>query len=264
MTKLSSEKIAQFAQSLHSARHSSKELEPFSKTEGEYSLEDSYKIQKLGIDLRLADGEKIVGYKMGLTSKAKMDQMGLHTPIYGVLTDTMQIKNTSEFSLQERIHPKTEPEIYFITNQEISSRLALEDVPSVCDKIGVALEILDSRYMGFKYFSLPDVIADNASSSHFVLGDFVTGTERLDWPNIQIELISDEKTVEAALGSAILGHPFQSLCALVDLLISDGKTLPAGSIVLAGAATTAIELKAEQWAEARLQGVGSVSFHVKG
>lgn len=262
MKNLSKEQIQLFADALHSARKYSKELEPFSKDNGEYPLSDAYKVQKLGIDLRLQDGEKIIGYKMGLTSKAKMEQMGLHTPIFGVLTDKMMVNNKSHFSISERIHPKTEPEIYFITNCELSGSLDVQDVPRVCEKIGVALEILDSRYLGFKYFSLADVIADNASSSHFVLGDAVSATTVLDWTNLKIELLSNEKIQETATGGSILGNPLLSLCELVSLLSANGQTLPKGSIVLAGAATTAIALEKGQFAEARLENVGSVSFKV--
>lgn len=258
--KLTPDQIESFAQTLHNARLQKKEIEPLSKVYGDYSLEDSYKVQKRGIALRLQDGEKIIGYKMGLTSKAKMEQMGLHTPIFGVLTDKMLIPRDSTFNLSERVHPKTEPEIYFITNQELSGSLDVKDVPSVCEKIGVALEILDSRYQGFKYFSLPDVIADNASASHFVLGDVAKDASQLDWPALKIDLLCEEAIQETALGSSILGNPLQSLCELVSLLHAEGLSLPKGSIVLAGAATTAIALKPGQVSSATLEKVGRVAF----
>lgn len=262
MKNLSPEQIQSFAQTLHDARKNSVEIDPFSKSHGEYPLADAYKVQKLGIDLRLKDGEKIIGYKMGLTSKAKMEQMGLHTPIFGILTDKMQVSNKAAFPISDRIHPKTEPEIYFITNRDLSGKLDVKDVPAVCDKIGVALEILDSRYLGFKYFSIADVIADNASSSHYVLGEAVPANTLLDWANLKIELLSNEEVKETATGGAILGNPLLSLCELVALLTENGQVLPKGSIVLAGAATVAIALENKQFAEARLENVGSVSFKV--
>ncbi len=260
---LTVDQIESFAHTLHRARLNTAEVEPFSKIHGEYSLADSYKVQNRGIELRLESGEKVIGYKMGLTSKAKMDQMGLHTPIFGVLTDVMQVKNLAAFSLEKRLHPKTEPEIYFITNRELSGSLNVEDVPGVCDRIGVALEILDSRYQGFKYFSLPDVIADNASSSHFVLGESVPAATILDWSSLKIELLTGDVVQETATGGAILGNPLKSLCELVSLLSQDGRALPKGSIVLAGAATTAIALEKGQIARARLEKVGTVSFTVE-
>lgn len=262
MKNLSPENIHNYAEILHSHRKNISEIEPFSKVHGDYSIADSYKVQKAGIDLRLKDGEKVVGYKMGLTSKAKMEQMGLHTPIYGVLTDKMIVANKSDFSISDKIHPKTEPEIYFVTNCELSGHLDIKDVPSVCEKIGVALEILDSRYQGFKYFSLPDVIADNASSSHFVLGDAIASHALSDWSSLKIDLISDDKILETATGGAILGNPLLSLCSLVELLAAEKRSLPKGSIVLAGAATTAITLHKGQRAQAKLENVGYASFHV--
>ncbi|MCB9072780.1 MAG: 4-oxalocrotonate decarboxylase [Bdellovibrionaceae bacterium] len=262
MTKLTPAQISEMAKTLHRARCEKFEVEPFSKEMGTYDLEDAYKVQAEGINLRIESGEKIIGYKMGLTSKAKMEQMGLHTPIFGVLTNVMHLENHAPFSLTPFLHPKAEPEIYFITNQDLSGSLSLEDVPRVCEKIGVALEILDSRYKGFKYFSLPDVIADNASSSHFVLGDSVPGSTVLDWPQLKIDLLSNTEIVESATGDAILGHPFLSLCSLVELLAQNGKSLPKGSVVLAGAATIATALQAEQIIKGQLQNVGSAVFPV--
>jgi 2-oxo-3-hexenedioate decarboxylase len=262
MNSLSQEQIVEFSTVLYQARQTSTEIEPLTKTATDFSLDDAYRIQADGLQRRLKDREKIVGYKMGLTSKAKMEQMGLHTPIFGVLTDRMQIQNKSSFVLKDKIHPKAEPEVFFVTNRELKGTLPPGEALAACAKVGVALEILDSRYKGFKYFTLPDVVADNSSSAFFVLGEAVTPQEGARFENLKIEILENGNVVHSDVSSAILGNPLLSLCELVQLLALQNLSLPAGSVVLAGAATAAIELKLGQKISARLETVGTVEFDV--
>ena len=256
-------KIAHLSQQLYSARKNSQEQEPLTLSHSELDLPMAYKIQAHGIELRQKDGEKIVGYKMGLTSKAKMEQMGLHQPIFGVLTDRMEVKNHGHFSLDGKIHPKAEPEIFFITQRELSGKITAEQAMEACSEVGVALEILDSRFRGFKYFALPDVVADNSSSAFFVLGDRKPCSNLKDIKNLKITITANGAPAFEAHGHAILGNPWLSLCELVSLLHQEGKRLPARSVVLAGAATQAIALEANTTITATLESVGAVEFHVK-
>jgi 2-oxo-3-hexenedioate decarboxylase len=260
---LSPSHIVELSQTLHRARREAREVEPLTKTHQDFSLGDAYKIQAQGVELRQKEGEKIAGYKMGFTSKAKMEQMGLHQPIFGVLTDKMKVENQGTFSLKNRIHPKTEPEVYFITNKELKGSITREEALAACSVIGVALEILDSRFTGFKYFTLPDVVADNASSAFFVLGDGVQPTKDIDFKNLKISLLENDIPLFEATTAAILGDPLLSLCELVTLQAERGLTLPAGSVVLAGAATQAVELKPGAKMSATLEKVGRVDFVVE-
>lgn len=259
---LSPSQIVELSQTLYKARKAAKEVEPLTKTFQDFPLSEGYKIQAEGIKQRQNDGETVLGYKMGFTSKAKMEQMGLHQPIFGVLTNSMQVPNKGAFSLENKIHPKTEPEVYFITNKELKGVITREEAFSACTQIGVALEILDSRFTGFKYFTLPDVIADNASSAFFVLGEAVNVPSSLDFKNLKISLMENGEVQHEATSAAIMGDPLLSLCELVSLQSQRGLTLPAGSIVLAGAATQAIELKTGKTYSATLENVGQVEFSV--
>lgn len=254
--------ISQLAQNLHEARKKALELEPLTKTFEDFSLETAYKIQAQGIRLREEDNESIIGYKMGLTSKAKMEQMGLHQPIFGVLTNSMQIENKGKFGLKDKIHPKAEPEMYFITNKDLSGSLTPEEALKSCSHIGVAIEVLDSRYRGFKYFTLPDVVADNSSSAYFVLGDSIKPNGEMNFSDLKITISDSVNTLFEAKTNAILGNPLLSLCELITLLSHQGKALPAGSLVLAGAATQAIPLSADTHIEAQIENIGSASFKV--
>src|SRR5438067_1645172 len=156
------------AQELDEALLGRREIPPLTKSHGDFDLPTAYRVQERGIQLRLARGEKIVGYKMGLTSEAKRLQMNLGAPIYGVLTDTMRADET--LRVAEGVHPKIEPEIAFVTARELRGKISREQALAALQSVAPALEILDSRFVGFKYFSLPDVVADNCSSWRFALG----------------------------------------------------------------------------------------------
>jgi 2-oxo-3-hexenedioate decarboxylase len=226
-----------------------RELDRITSTEPSLSLEEAYGIQEEGIRLREGRGEKVIGYKMGLTSKAKREQMGLNTSIYGVLTDRMQVTD-GKFQMKGKIHPKIEPEIAFFIAHDLplnaQGTVTPEQVLEACSGISVALEILDSRFIGFKYFSLPDVVADNSSSAYFVLGEPVRDFRAWDLSRLEMTMSVNDVPAQKALSGEISGNPIHSVIQLCELLGSRGQTLKAGSIVLAGAATIAVQLEAGQ------------------
>jgi 2-oxo-3-hexenedioate decarboxylase len=259
------EKRDRCAEVLFNARVQGKTIPPLSQTFGSLTIQEAYEIQNRGLQMRLLQGEKEIGFKMGLTSKAKMEQMGLHTPIYGVLLDHTRHVQESAFSLSGKIHPKIEPEIGLVTTRELKGQPTIEEAYAACGFVLMALEILDSRYHGFKYFTLPDVVADNSSSGYFILGaprevsDF--SLERLS--QIKVDLVENEAIRETGMSSAVLGNPVQSLCALVSLLSLTNQGLPANSLVLTGAITAALPLRAGHKIEGRfslfgnpLEGIG--------
>jgi len=246
-SQLSASEALNFARTLDSALREPREIEPLTKARPELSLEDAYAIQAAGIRLRQERGERIVGYKMGLTSKAKMEQMNLHSPIYGVLTDRMRVADRGVFRLEGKIHPKAEPEVAFILGRALRGKVTPAQAFEACSGVCAALEILDSRYVGFKYFSLPDVVADNCSASYFVVSDEVLSgaaldPSRLDLSNLEVRLEQDGRLVEKASSGAVLGNPVNSLVYLCELLAAQGLGLEPGNIVLTGAATTAAPL----------------------
>ena len=257
------------AELLEATRLKAESVAPLTKSifegEGQFQLSDAYTVQRMGLALREQKGEKIVGYKMGFTSKAKMEQMGLFTPIYGVLLDTMKVTSERGFSLTGKIHPKIEPEIAFITSHELKGTITEAQARAACESVVPALEILDSRFNDFKYFSLPDVVADNASSCGFILGTpiLLKGREDLALKSIAVAIEEDGKVMHEAQSSAALGDPLTSLCALVQLLWDQKQqSLPAGSIVLTGALTAAIPLKAGQKIRGTYQGFANIDLSI--
>lgn len=235
--------IQTLASELDQALLKAHEIERLTVKHPSLDLVSAYHIQDEGVRLRQMRGEKILGYKMGLTSEAKIKQMNLDQPIYGILTDRMQIQNGETFSLQTMIHPKIEPEIFFVTDRELKGKVSADQALAACSQVGAALEILDSRFVGFKYFSLPDVVADNCSSSRFVLGVGHQEPKNIDVTDLEITLEINGQAAQKARSKDVLGHPLNSLVRLCEILDSRGLSLPAKSIVLTGAATQAVALE---------------------
>ena len=139
-------KINEMAEILHNARLNAKAIGQFSANMDDFSRVDAYSIQEEGIRMREKSGEKIIGLKMGLTSEGKRKQMNLDSPLYGVLTDRMQVQNEGVYRLEGSIHPKIEPEIAFMIKSDLKGKVSREEVLQATEAICPCLEILDSRY----------------------------------------------------------------------------------------------------------------------
>ena len=172
--------INQWAQTLHNARTGAAPIEQISDKITDFKRSDAYSIQEAGISLREGAGENVIGLKMGLTSEAKRKQMDLDSPLYGVLTKQMQINDGGTYKLEGQIHPKIEPEVAFLISKELSGNVTREEVLEATSEVYPCMEILDSRYKQFKYFSMEDVISDNSSSSQFILGAPITDFKNID------------------------------------------------------------------------------------
>jgi 2-oxo-3-hexenedioate decarboxylase len=253
--------IERLAGHLDDARRHGREVERLTLEAPGLDLPQAYRVMDAGIALRVARGERVIGLKMGLTSEAKRRQMSLDAPIYGVLTDAMEVRET--FHLRGTLHPKIEPEIAFRFDRGLRGTPDRAGVLAACTGVGPALEILDSRYRDFKYFSLPDVVADNASSSHVVLPEQWVEVEGRDLSSVELVMSIDGTPRQRATGAAISGDPALSVVQLCALLATRGRSLPPGSVVLAGAATVAEQLAAGM--EIRLDAgwLGSASVRIE-
>ncbi len=226
---------------LDQARLQRREVPRLTERFPDLTVQDAYAVQLAGLALRQQRGERLIGWKMGLTSAAKREQMNIHQPVFGPLTNVMVV-HSGEFAVASGIHPKAEPEVAFKTRMPLQGQISRDEAWAAVGEVCAALEILDSRFVGFKYFSLPDVIADNCSSSHLVLGPWRSVTEG-DVRDLPVALLADDAVVQRASSSDISGDPVLSLVQLVALLAERGESLPAGSVVLAGAATPAEALR---------------------
>ena len=255
--------IKRIAQNLHEARLNASPIEQFARQLTDFTADNAYQVQELGIAARQENGEKLIGLKMGLTSEAKRKQMNLDSPLYGELTDKMQVQNGGTFNLQGTIHPKIEPEVAFLIKKELRGNVAREEVLDACQAVYAAMEILDSRYSQFKYFSMEDVISDNSSSSHFVLGQEVKDFKNIDLANLKLVMKVNGEVAHEGNSKAISGDPVLSVVQLCELLAKRNRSLPAGSIVLAGAATAAVALEAGMEITLETEKLGPVSVKVQ-
>tara|TARA_R110002096_G_scaffold194791_17_gene377273 strand:+ start:5248 stop:6042 length:795 start_codon:yes stop_codon:yes gene_type:complete len=207
-----------------------------------------------------ARGNKTIGMKMGLTSIAKMRQMGVETPCYGFLSDYFSCPDGAAIKMSELIHPKVEAEIAFVTNKELSGPgCHIGNVLSATDFVIPAVEIIDSRYKDFK-FDVLSVIADNSSSSRFVTGGRSRNVDELDLKTLGVVMEKNGEVVELAAGAAVVGHPAASVAMLVNLLAERGEVLPAGSFVMTGGMTAAVAVEAGDCVTVRYQDLGSITM----
>ncbi|MGZ3670562.1 MAG: 2-keto-4-pentenoate hydratase [Bdellovibrionota bacterium] len=255
-------KPAKIAAELFSAHREAREVTRFTAAYPGFSLREAYEAQSLLLGLHRKAGDLLVGRKMGLTSRPKMQQMGVHEPIHGFLTNAMQVPDGGTLSLKNRIHAKIEPEIAFVLGRTLRGSPSVTEALRCVDGVCGALEIIDSRYRNFE-FQLPDVVADNGSSSGFVLGGALRRPGALDLANLGILVEVNGRAQLFGSSAAILGNPGRSLAALAALLDDAGESLDPGSVVLAGAATAAIPLAAGQWVRASFQGLGGVEIRVE-
>ena len=241
------------AQQLDQAALNAEAVEQISLTYT-FSEEEAYEIQALAMEERYARGDHFVGLKLGFTSFAKMEQMGVHDMIWGRLTQNMWIENGGTINLNNFIHPRAEPEIAFKLKQDLTREISLDEIPDYIQSCCTAIEIIDSRYKNFK-FSLEDVIADNCSSTGFVLGDWQPLPASLN--DLKMSLSFDDEVVESDLSNAILDNPYLSVCNASRLAAKYNQPFPKGSVLLAGAATPAVFIKPNSKITATVESLGS-------
>lgn len=223
-------------------------------------LDAAYQIQNLCVGKKLDRGEYVTGYKLGFTNRARMEEMGVHDLIWGVLTNSMEILNQEEVDAKRWILPRAEVEIAFRISKDIEESVGLKDITKYIDKMAPAIEIVDSRYENFK-FSLEDMVADNCSASAYVLGNWIDLEEDID--DLQIHLKVNRETLAEGKTNAILSNPLQSVVELSRLASKAETVIKKGQIVLAGAATASVHFSANQSIEAQIEKLGKVSFKTK-
>jgi 2-oxo-3-hexenedioate decarboxylase len=224
------------------------------------TIDESYEVQALLLARRYERGERRVGVKMGFTSRAKMVQMGLDEMIWGRLTDGLLVEDGGIVQLSQFVHPRVEPEIAFLLKAPLAGRVDTLTAGAAIEAIAPALEIIDSRYHNFK-FSLTDVIADNSSSSGFVVGPWFDS--RADFSNLGMVMEIDGVAVQVGSSAAILGHPLRSLVAAARLVAQRGERLNAGDIVLAGASTAAEAMTGRRSVLLTVEKLGRVGFTIR-
>jgi 2-oxo-3-hexenedioate decarboxylase len=260
MRQLSDEQCEELAELLESAERGAREIDQISLRHPGITPGDAYEIQWRARAIKERSGHRTIGLKMGLTSRAKMRQMGVASPCYGYLADYFLCPESEPIDTNTLIHPRVEPEIALITGARINSNSHPGEILQAIDFVVPAIEVIDSRYRDFN-FDLPSVIADNSSSARFVLGARYLKITEVDVRNLGIVLEINGEVVETGAGAAVLGSPMASVAELARLLALRGQHIPAGSILLTGGAPAAVAVAAGDTVSASFQGLGALSCH---
>jgi 2-oxo-3-hexenedioate decarboxylase len=226
------------------------------------TVSDGYRIQEELVQIKQDRGHQIVGPKMGLTSLSKMKQMNVTEPIYGHIFEYMIVEDGGELKFDELIHPKVEAEIAFILKEDLAGPgITGAQVLAATDYVFPALEIIDSRYENFQ-FTLPDVIADNASSSRVVYGNGLKSPADLDLDLVGVTLLINGEIQALGAGAAVLGHPAHSVAMLANMLARKEEKIKAGEPIITGGVTAAITIEKGDFVSAKLDGIGDIFFRV--
>ncbi|MEU1980831.1 fumarylacetoacetate hydrolase family protein [Nocardia sp. NPDC019395] len=219
----------------------------------------AYRVQDALLARRVAAGEKVVGVKLGLTSEAKQQRMGIDSPLTAWLTDAMVLEAGAPIPTGELIHPRVEPEIVFVLGERLEGPgITAAGALAAVESVYAGIEVIDSRFTDFR-FALPDVVADNASSARFVIGGIERSPEDLDLALEECVLYVGGTAVDSATGAAVQGHPAQALALAANALAERGLALEAGWIVLTGGMTDAVFVEPGKPIVAEFTNLGSVT-----
>lgn len=251
-----------------------REIESFKKTYPDITPEDAYRAMKLRLDMSRAQGNKLIGAKLGNTSMAKLAQVretmtleGVKVnadPSYGFLMDYMELDEDAVLKLDELIHPKVETELAFVTKTELyGPNVYSVDVMNDTEYVIPAYEIIDSRYKDFKIGGLTDAVIDNVSSARFKLGKVKKSPCEIDMVNMAVRTNINGEYVNFGSSGAVLGHPARAVSALVRLLYQYmDMPLPAGSIVLSGAIIPSTFLHKGDVVRSDFSNLGSIELEI--
>ncbi|RJX33850.1 MAG: hypothetical protein C4525_08235 [Desulfarculus sp.] len=241
---LSKAELKQAADALLAAAEKAAPIAPLSDTYPGLTVDEAYQIQLLNVEHRLAQGRKVVGKKIGLTSPAMQEMFKVAEPDYGHLLEDMLAYQGQGLSCNRLLQPRIEGEIAFILKHDLEGPgVTPTDVLRATDGVAAALEIIDSRVRDWK-IRIQDTVADNASSAALVVGARMVSPKKLDLRHVGFVLTKNGRLAGTGAGAAVLGSPAQSVAWLANKLGEYGIPLKAGEIILSGAAAAAVPVQA--------------------
>jgi len=219
---------------------------------------DAYEIQRINVRSRVEAGASIRGHKVGLSSRAMQEMMGVDEPDYGHLLDDMFVFEGHEVATAELIQPRVEIEVAFVLGAALPERgCNAADVVRATDCILPAIEIIDSRIADWK-IGIVDTIADNASSAKVVLGGNPVRLADVDVRRLAGSLMLGGELVERGTADAVLGNPVTSVAWLANTIGAFGVRLEPGHVVLPGSCTRAVDVRAGDSVRATFDHLGHV------
>jgi len=253
---------AELANELHRALVGRYTVPPLRTRGLSLEMDDAYAISLGLLAHRLRDGEKVVGKKIGVTSKAVQDMLGVHQPDFGFLTNAMWIADGDTVRIGERmIQPRAEAEIALILKRALRGPgVTPAQVLDATELIAPCFEIVDSRITGWD-IGIIDTIADNASCGVFVLGSARRDPRAHDLAALRVRVWKNDRPLSEGLGSAVQGSPLASVAWLANTLGCYGVTLDAGEVILSGSLVPLEPARAGDSFRLDLEGVGGASIH---
>lgn len=219
---------------LYRAMRERRTIAPLSGRGETLTVDDAYAISLGFLGRRLADGERVIGKKIGVTSKVVQDMLGVHHPDFGFLTDWMQVDGEIDYDGKALIAPRAEAEIAFVLKHGLNGPgISADQVVAATEYIAPCFEIVDSRIADWK-IGIIDTVADNASCGVFVMGDARIDPRAHDLPALRITVSKNGAPLSEGYGSAVQGNPAQAVAWLANTLGAHGVTLDAGDIILSG------------------------------
>ena len=219
---------------LYGALRNRHTIPPLILQDSTLTIDDAYAISLDFLSRRLMDGEKVVGKKIGVTSKAVQDMLGVHQPDFGFLTDWMYVDGDIDIEAKALIAPRAEAEIAFILKSSLDGPgITAADVMAATESIAPCFEIVDSRIDDWK-IKIVDTVSDNASCGVYVIGDERLDPLGLDLPNLHVTVTKNGAPLSEGYGHAVKGDPAQAVAWLANTLGAYGVTLDAGDVILSG------------------------------
>lgn len=228
---------------------------------GEIAIDDiatAYAVQQANVDVRIAQGERIVGRKIGLTSLAVQKQLGVDQPDFGVLFADMEYVSGMAVPVSTLIQPKAEGEVAFVMGKDLEGDLTWGRFLSAIEYALPAIEIVDSAIQDWR-ITLVDTVADNASCGLYVLGADPKRLTDVILPECGMRFLRNGETSSEGSGAACLGHPLNAAWWLANTMLKAGAPLRAGDVVLSGALGPMFPIKAGEALQLEVEGLGRVN-----
>jgi 2-oxopent-4-enoate/cis-2-oxohex-4-enoate hydratase len=237
-------------------------LDPLTTREPAITIDDAYQISLRLLERRKLEGEKIIGKKIGVTSKAVQDMLGVHQPDFGFLLDAMHVPEGGSVSLAKTrlIQPRAEGEIAFTLKKDLKGPgVTEEQVLDATDYVSPCFEIVDSRIRDWK-IKIQDTVADNASCGVFVIGKARVKPRALDLAAVKMDIRKNAQHAASGLGSAVQGHPATAVAWLANTLGKFGIPFLAGEIILSGSLAPLLPAQPGDRFEMTLEGIGGATI----
>ncbi|MEZ0349986.1 2-keto-4-pentenoate hydratase [Mycobacterium sp. pR1184] len=248
----------ELAADLAQAERSREPIAPLTSAHPDIDVVDAYEIQLINIRQRVAEGARVLGHKVGLSSKAMQQMMGVDEPDYGHLLDEMQVFEDVAVKADKYLYPRVEVEVGFILAADLPGAGCTEsDVLAATEALVPSIELIDTRITDWK-IALCDTIADNASSAGYVLGKARVSPADIDVTAIDAVLTRNGEVIAEGRSDAVLGNPVTAVAWLARKVESFGVRLRKGDVVLPGSCTKAIDARPGDDFVAEFTGLGSV------